>query len=109
MPATLKCQRVKYAVHSKTRSPHLTNCFVVLLLDCVCFMPVFGELQVYLLDMFLSSVWYYCIYCNANVSQSAFRLSVEKHKPEVRGEVSQEVDGDSREKQAYRLKRGKTR
>ena len=81
MPATLKCQRVKYAVHSKTRSPHLTNCFVVLLLDCFCFMPVFGKLQVYLLDMFLSSVWYYCIYCNTNVSQSAFRLSVEKHKP----------------------------
>ena len=42
MPVTLKCQRVKYAVHRKTRSPHLTNCFVVLLLDCFCFMPVFG-------------------------------------------------------------------
>ena len=78
MPVSLKCQRVKYAVHRKTHSPHLTNCFVVLLLDCFCFMPVFGELQVYLLDMFLSSVGYYCIYCNANVSQSAFRLSVEK-------------------------------
>ena len=78
-------------------------------------MPVFGELQVYLLDMFLSSVGYYCIYCNANVSQSAFRLSVEKQNQSNHlgqsqlSEVSQEVDGDSREKQAYRLKRGKTR
>ena len=59
MPLTLKCQRVKYAVHSKTRSPHISNCFVVLLLDCFCFMPVFGELQVYFtpsLSFFLNAI-----------------------------------------------------
>ena len=42
MPVTLKCQRVKYAVHRKTRSPHLTNCFVVLLLDCFFYACFWG-------------------------------------------------------------------